>query len=108
MKAAVIVIFLLFSLFFSIGYVRPTVAAEIATPEAALQSSDEASAIPIWMYVFMSVLYVVVIQLAMQMRTQFDRFLVYGAFVFGGVIGFFFNNYLFGFFAAVLLSLLFW
>jgi endonuclease/exonuclease/phosphatase family metal-dependent hydrolase len=64
--------------------------------------------IPLWMYVWISIVYVLIMQHALQIRTQFNRFFFYGAFVFGAMLGYFFNNYLFGFFVAIVLSLILW
>lgn len=79
--------------------------APIATASAHTKSTGY---VPLWMYVWISIVYVVIMQHALQIRTQFNRFFMYGAFVFGGILGYFFSNYLFGFFVAIILSLILW
>jgi hypothetical protein len=64
--------------------------------------------IPLLFYVAACVFFVMFMHFAVGTSKGFDLFLMVGVFVFGGVIGWFFQAYELGFIFAVITSLLLW
>ncbi len=64
--------------------------------------------IPLLFYVAACVFFVMFMHFAVGTSMEFGLFLMVGVFVFGGVIGWFFQAYELGFIFAVITSLLLW
>lgn len=64
--------------------------------------------IPLLFYIAACIFFVMLMHFAVGTSKEFDLFLMVGVFVFGGVIGWFFQAYELGFIFAVITSLLLW
>lgn len=62
----------------------------------------------LFLYILLSVVYIMTIHLAIAIRDQFNMFLMVGIFVLCGVLGAYLDSYLAGFAAGIVLSLIFW
>jgi len=60
------------------------------------------------LFIFMSAVYVMVVHFALGIKNQFNLFLMIGAFIAGGVVGWYSGSYMTGFFGAIILSLVLW
>lgn len=59
-------------------------------------------------FALMSLVYIMVIHFALGIKSQFNLFLMTGAFIAGGVVGWYTDSYMAGFFGAIVLSLVLW
>lgn len=59
-------------------------------------------------YAIISIVYIMVMHLAISINDEFNIFLMVGIFIIGAAMGAYLNSYDFGFGAAIVLSLIFW
>lgn len=62
----------------------------------------------IYLYIFSSIIFIMIVSLALAIKNQFNLFLVGMIFVVGGIIGYIMNSLEIGFVLSVILSLMFW
>ncbi|PIY72595.1 hypothetical protein COY87_00145 [Candidatus Roizmanbacteria bacterium CG_4_10_14_0_8_um_filter_33_9] len=62
----------------------------------------------LFMYIVISIVYVMVIHFAIQIRDWFDTFSMIGLFILGGIFGWYMKSYDAGIVFGVVTSLIFW
>lgn len=59
-------------------------------------------------YAIISIVYIMIMQFAVGINEEFNRFIMIGTFIIGAAMGAYINSYEFGLGAAIILSLILW